>query len=101
MEVKTVLLQTTTGGQRVPAHLVRGLAIHKRIKGDQYGGTWAVSHINTGLLVHWGFPTRKEAWGFALDISKLTDWNDIHDRADCSVELGREVQRIRSGYHWA
>lgn len=102
--MKTALLVTVTGSERVPAYHLCGLAIHKNLgdwKGAVRGTSWEVSHLNTGLRIACLFPTRKEAREFAQEIAPLADWaNDIHDRADFLLKLNYEIRRIRAGYRW-
>lgn len=77
--MKTIIitvLMCVQGPKEINAYPVApGLAVHRTVKIDGFGKTWAVTHTNSGYSLGDGFSTRLLATQLATELAAVGDWD--------------------------
>jgi len=101
---KQITIKTNKGNFRINAHVLGGLAVHKRIDdgGKQYGHHYRITHIASGatMTAHREMDCLAGAKACCEHISTLIDWSLSQDELltkhrSTLKTIPREIDRFR------
>jgi len=99
MKTTTItVLMRVQGPKQIEAYPVApGLAVHRTVKIDGLGKTWAVTHTRSGYSLGEGFKTKAMAAQLANELAELGNWDRlVEELTDKSFQ--NEVRAIVAKY---